>query len=263
MFQGMFRNRGRPPDPLPIGGYEQPTVEESNQIPVHQLVETPRQLPLPSVRELEQDAIMQQEPSETNHALAESRVSQSLQQDDNMLNSQEGRLTLQSRQVMSPNQAIPIMNQEVDTFSVPNLPFSQAQRNQIFSETSSRIYRELCGPEGVVLQQNNILQQVIQEVRHDPTIHGTISEQQENIGQIVTEIHRLRDELAKMKLTLKQGFVLIDDTCAKHASVLEGLQSFAGAEIGANQRTHETLQRYRVKWEIFSRKRWNWRRTPL
>ena len=84
---------------------------------------------------------------------------------------------------------------------------------------------------------------MIQEVRHDPIIHGTISEQQENIGQIVNEIYRLRDELAKMKLTLKQGFILIDDTCAKHASVLEGLQSFAGAEIGANQRTHETLQR--------------------
>ena len=32
-------------------------------------------------------------------------------------------------------------------------------------------------------------------------------------------------------------------TCAKHSSALEGLQSFAGAEIGASQRIHETLQR--------------------
>ena len=80
---------------------------------------------------------------------------------------------------MSPNQAIPIMPQEVDTLNVPNLPFSQAQRNEIFSETSSRIYRELCGSEGIVLQQNNILQQVIQEVRQDPYVHGTKSEQQE------------------------------------------------------------------------------------
>ena len=126
MFQGMFRNRGRPPDPLPIGGYEQPANEESNQIPVHQSVEAPRQLPLPPVRELEQYAIMQQEPTETSNAFVESSVSQSLQQDDNMLNSQERRLTLQSRQVMSPNQAIPIVPQEVDTFNVPNLPFSQA-----------------------------------------------------------------------------------------------------------------------------------------
>ena len=98
MFQGMFRNRGRPPDPLPIVGYEQPTNEESNQIPVHQLVETPRQLPLPPVRELEQDAIMQQETTDIGNVLVESSVSQPLQQDDNMLNSQERRLTLQSRQ---------------------------------------------------------------------------------------------------------------------------------------------------------------------
>ena len=58
MFQGMFRKRGRPPDPLPIGGYDQPSNEGSNQIPVHQLMEAPRQLSLPSVRELDQDAVM-------------------------------------------------------------------------------------------------------------------------------------------------------------------------------------------------------------
>ena len=57
----------------------------------------------------------------------------------------------------------------------------------------------------MVLQQNNIWQQVIQEVHHDPNIHGTLSEQQENIGQIVNEIYRLREELANLKLTLKQG----------------------------------------------------------
>ena len=68
---GMFRNRGRPPDPLPIGGYEQPSNEESNQIPVHQLMETPRQLPLPSVRELEQDVVMQQESNEVTNAIVE------------------------------------------------------------------------------------------------------------------------------------------------------------------------------------------------
>ena len=156
MFQGMCRNRGRPPDPLPIGGYEQPSNEESNQIPVHQLMETPRQLPLPPVREFEQNATMQQESTETSNAFVESSSLQPVSQDDNMLNPQERRLALQSRQVMSPNQAIPIVPQEVETFSVPNLPFSQAQRIEIFSETSSRIYRELCGPEGVVLQQKFI-----------------------------------------------------------------------------------------------------------
>ena len=103
---------------------------------------------------------MQQEVPEVSNALVESSSSQVLQHDDNMLIPQDRRLSLDPRQVMSPNQAIPMMPQEVDTFNVPNLPFSQAQRSEIFSETSSRVYRELCGPEGVVLQQNNILQQV-------------------------------------------------------------------------------------------------------
>ena len=53
MFQGMFRKRGRPPDPpLQIGGYDKPTCEESEQIPAHQLREAPRQLLLPPVRDL-------------------------------------------------------------------------------------------------------------------------------------------------------------------------------------------------------------------
>ena len=94
MFQGMFRKRGRPPDPLPIGGYDKPPNEESNQIPVHQLMETLRQLPLPSVRELDQDAIMQHERNEVSNVLVEPSSSQSLQQDDNMLNPQDGRLAI-------------------------------------------------------------------------------------------------------------------------------------------------------------------------
>ena len=31
MFQGMFRKRGRPPEQLPIGGYEKPTKEKVNK----------------------------------------------------------------------------------------------------------------------------------------------------------------------------------------------------------------------------------------
>ena len=147
------------------------------------------------------------------------------------------------------------MPPEVDTFNVPNLPFSHEQRNQIFSETSSRIYRELCGPDGVVLQQNNILQQVIQEVHHDSDLHGTINEHQENIGQIIiAEVNRLREELAKLKMALRQGFILIDETCARHSSALEGLQSFAGAEIGASQKVHETLQRLSNQTETLQRR---------
>ena len=45
MFQGMFRKRGRPPDPpLQIGGYDRSSHDqESNQIPGHQLRDAPRQ----------------------------------------------------------------------------------------------------------------------------------------------------------------------------------------------------------------------------
>ena len=91
-----------------------------------------------------------------------------------------------------------------------------------------------------MLQQNNILQQ---QVHHDSNLHGAINEQQENISQIVAEVNRLREELARLKMVLLQGFILIDETCAKHSTALEGLQSFAGAEIGASQKIHETLQR--------------------
>ena len=93
MFQGMFRKRGRPPDPpLQIGGYDKPTHEESEQIPAHQLRETPRQLPLPPVREFEQNAIVQQERSGLNNAIVEPSSSQQVQQDVNMVGSQDGRL---------------------------------------------------------------------------------------------------------------------------------------------------------------------------
>ena len=52
------RKRGRPPDSLPIGGYDKPNNDESTQIPVHQSLEAPRQLPLPSIRELESDVVV-------------------------------------------------------------------------------------------------------------------------------------------------------------------------------------------------------------
>ena len=63
MWQGMFRKRGRPPEQLQIGGYDQPTrVEEPNPIPVHQSLvpfEELQQLPLQPARELAHDVVMQ------------------------------------------------------------------------------------------------------------------------------------------------------------------------------------------------------------
>ena len=94
MFQGMFRKCGRPPDPLPIGGYDKPSDEESLQIPVHQLLETPRQLPLPSVRELEPNTVLQQERNEGSNLLAQPVLSQSSQHVENIASSRERRLAL-------------------------------------------------------------------------------------------------------------------------------------------------------------------------
>ena len=72
MFQGMFRKRGRPPEPpLQIGGYDEPNQNESIQIPGHQLRNAPRQLPLPAVREFDQVEVAQQEQPGFNQAIVD------------------------------------------------------------------------------------------------------------------------------------------------------------------------------------------------
>ena len=128
MFQGMFRKRGRPPEPLPIGRYYKSSDEESLPVPVHQLFGSAETVPLPSVTELEPSMVAQQERNEGNNELVQPSLSQSSQHVDNIESSQERRLAYNPRQVMSPNQAIPIQSQEADMFNVPGLPFSQTQR---------------------------------------------------------------------------------------------------------------------------------------
>ena len=87
-----------------------------------------------------------------------------------------------------------------------------------------------------------MLQQIIQDVSADAIVRMTLTEQQANIGQIVQDIQRMNEEMAKIKLTLKQGFVLIDETCTKQAMAFSGLESFAGAQVGTNQKFQETMQ---------------------
>ena len=99
MFQGMFRKRGRPPEPLPIGGYDKSSDEDSLPVPVHQLLEAPRQLPLPSVRELEPNMVAQQERNEGNNELVQPSLSQSSQHVDNIESSQERHLALNPRHI--------------------------------------------------------------------------------------------------------------------------------------------------------------------
>ena len=93
MFQGMFRKRGRPPEPpLQTGGYDKPSQEEETQIPDHQLRDAPRQLPLPAVREFEQHSSVEQEQSGFGNVIVESSSSQQPQQDVDMLDSYNRRL---------------------------------------------------------------------------------------------------------------------------------------------------------------------------
>ena len=106
MFQGMFHKRGRPPEQLPIGGSEKPNEEETGQIPVHQSLvplETPRQLPLPSVGEFEH-VVMQQEDIVGNDLSVQPMLSQ---QSDIISSSKDKRSANNPLQVMSPNHAIP------------------------------------------------------------------------------------------------------------------------------------------------------------
>ena len=101
MFQGMFRKRGRPPDPpLQIGGYDNSSQGQENiQIPGHQLRDAPRQLPLPSVREFEQSPDVQQEQPGFSNAIVElSSLSQ--QHDVDMLDSHNRRLVQNPQQKM-------------------------------------------------------------------------------------------------------------------------------------------------------------------
>ena len=90
------------------------TLEESNQIPVHELRDAQRQLLLPSVREFEQSEVVQQEQPGFNNAIVGSSSSQQ-EHDVDMLDLHNRRLSNNPREVMSPNQAHPDMPLEVDT----------------------------------------------------------------------------------------------------------------------------------------------------
>ena len=101
MFQGMFRKRGRPPEPpLQIGGYDEPNQNDSTQIPGHQLRNAPRQLPLPAVREFDQVEVAEQEQPGFNQAIVESSSVQQRQIDVDMLDSHNQRLIPRASLVM-------------------------------------------------------------------------------------------------------------------------------------------------------------------
>ena len=109
------------------------------------------------------------------------------------------------------------------------------QLDEIFSEASSRKYRELRGgPEGVVSQQSNFLQRV----NHEASVESGV---RKSTQEIVQDIFRRREEMTRFKLTLKQAFVTIDENCGRQAQALTGFETFAGSQLGANERFRETL----------------------
>ena len=74
--------------------------------------------------------LQQEQPGFSNAIVESSSLPQ--QHDVDTLDSYHRRLSQNPRQVVSPNQANPNMPPEVDTFNVPDLPFSHEQRNEIF-----------------------------------------------------------------------------------------------------------------------------------
>ena len=120
MWQGMFRKRGRP-EQLQIAGYDQPIpVEQRNPIPVHQSL-----VPFDHCNLLG-----------NWHAMLPSKIATMSNQVNNNqivvsdVPRQDDMLAIDPEQVMSPKPAILDENQGAAWhFEVPNLPFSQEQRN--------------------------------------------------------------------------------------------------------------------------------------
>ena len=89
---------------------------------------------------------------------------------------------------------------------------------------------------GVVLHQNNVLQEVIEDVSANPIYDRILDEQQVSIRE---KLYLMRDEMGKFKATLRQTSTLID---AKYVQQSEaGLESFAGHQISETERFHGSL----------------------
>ena len=101
----LFGKRGRTPDPIQVGGYDQP---RNHQVPGHETVSLEDSKPLPAqpVREIGQDVIMG-----NGGDIAASSKTQLAHQDDVIFEDlpiqQDKMLIREQHQVMSPNQMTP------------------------------------------------------------------------------------------------------------------------------------------------------------
>ena len=108
MFQNMFHKHGRPPEQLRVGGYDDQSQEQQNQIPVHQYLvslDGSRQLPLQPVREFERDVVMQDKDSAEQNLNVNVQVEMQ-HQAINEQPRQDNMLAFNPQQVMNPNRTI-------------------------------------------------------------------------------------------------------------------------------------------------------------
>ena len=113
-------------------------------------------------------------------------------------------------------------------FNVPDLPFPQAQQNEI-SAKRSPLYIGV--HEGVILGQNNFLQQITQVgwlCCTDDNFRTTGFNQSDSTRNPSTERGTY-----KSQIDTASGIhpYIIDQTCTRQSKALDGLESFAGAQL--------------------------------
>ena len=60
--------------------------------------------------------------------------------------------------------------------------------------------------------------------------------------------------MAKVKLTLKEGFMIIDENCNRQSQALNGLESFAGSQVSTNQNFLETVEQFHGQLSVLQQK---------
>ena len=59
--------------------------------------------------------------------------------------------------------------------------------------------------------------------------------------------------MAKIKLTLKQGLMVIDENCSRQTQALNGLESFAGSQVRTNQKSRGTIEQFHGQLSVMAK----------
>ena len=124
---------------------------------------------------------------------------------------------LPRQQVMSPRERE--RQQQLQTNALQDRPHAFDQANaQVAVQRQKQENRQEQLPGGVVLQQNNVLQEVIHSFEQPPQLNMLLENHQDVIQQSVQEAHRMRGEIRDMKSAIGRRWL----TRAKQ----DGLQPF-------------------------------------